>query len=91
MPCVLRIAGIGLSGLRRAYLAGFREVERVDRAIGLVQRLITRPCQLGLLPTGPYSLASIPSMAGRYIDLLNICVAFGDFLGGLQPLHITRF
>jgi len=38
----------GLSGLRRAHPAGFREVERVDRAIGLVQRLITRA-----LPTGP--------------------------------------
>ena len=56
MPCVLRMAGMGLNGLRRARLAGFREVERVDRAIGLVQRLITRPTADGALLPGQHPI-----------------------------------
>jgi hypothetical protein len=50
------MAGMGLNGLRRAHLAGFREVERVDRAIGLVQRLITRPTADGALLPGQHPI-----------------------------------
>ena len=35
-------SGHGLSSLRRVHPAGFREVEKVDCAIGLVKRFITR-------------------------------------------------
>ena len=57
-------SGHGLSGLRRAYPAGFREVERINRAIGLVQHLITKALPTGLVADRAQLLGQHPLDGG---------------------------
>ncbi len=54
----------GLSGLRRVHPAGFREVERIDRAIGLVQHLITKALPTGLVADRAQLLGQHPLDGG---------------------------
>jgi len=54
----------GLSGLRRAHPAGFREIKRIDRAIGLVQHLITKALPTGLVADRAQLLGQHPLDCG---------------------------